>query len=424
MTPVSTLHHGWVQATINHLIDELVGCTGRDNVIELITDHLDPLDSIGYTGLSLIETEGVATYSRHLRTGSLLRTVHPEELNPAAAAAKRGDLITYAVDDPPPPPYKGGDSRWDEIHDFFRKRGLIDVIFLPLVSSGERYGAIFLLSTRSGVFDESFVDQLEVLAAVIAMALEKAETIERADDRLAAIQSVHDELAINNRQLAEFAQIASTDLQDPLRKILTHSERLEASAIDQLEPREQDYLNRINSACTRMQRLVTDLLAFSSVHTATIADEPVKLDAILTDVLSDLEVAIDESGATVTIDSLPTVIGSETQLRQLFQNLIGNAIKFRNADIAPIITIQSLESPARVARIQVQGNGIGFDNKFVERIFKPFQRLHGSAAYQGSGIGLAVCRRIAERHGGRLQACSEPGHGATFVVDLATGAIR
>jgi light-regulated signal transduction histidine kinase (bacteriophytochrome) len=166
-----------------------------------------------------------------------------------------------------------------------------------------------------------------------------------------------------------------------------------------------------------MQTLINDLLTFSRVTTQAQSPVAVDLNEVLRGVLSDLEVGIEQAGAHVAIDPLPTVHADPSQMRQLFQNLIGNALKFRRQEDGPQIRVRA-ESTGTMHRIIVEDNGIGFEQKYAERIFGIFQRLHGRGEYEGTGIGLAVCQKIVKRHGGEIAATSVPGHGATFVVTL------
>ena len=224
-------------------------------------------------------------------------------------------------------------------------------------------------------------------------------------------------LAESNRDLQDFAHIASHDLQEPLRKISAFSERLGDKYADSLDERGQDYLERISSASGRMQQLIRSLLDYSRVNSR--AEEPVEvsLQTVAESVLSDLEVAIEQSGAIVCMHDLPSFKCDETQMRQLFQNLIGNALKFKREGVAPRITVES-STDVTWHTIVFSDNGIGFEQEFTDKIFAPFQRLHARTEYAGSGIGLSVCRRIVERHNGTIVGSSEPGEGATFTVTL------
>jgi PAS domain S-box-containing protein len=223
----------------------------------------------------------------------------------------------------------------------------------------------------------------------------------------------------SNRELENFASVASHDLQEPLRKIQTFSERLRVAYAEALGPEGRDHLERLNNAAARMRKLIDDLLSYSRIaskaHTFLLVD----LTDTARGVLGDLETAIEESGATVTVGQLPSIEASPMQMRQLFQNLLSNALKFRRDGVAPVISLHATVDPeSRLCELRVEDNGIGFDEKYLDRIFNVFQRLHGRGKYEGTGIGLAICRKIAERHGGSIQARSTPGQGSTFIVTL------
>lgn len=252
---------------------------------------------------------------------------------------------------------------------------------------------------------------------------------------LSAIKAVEEkvrryatELERSNLELQDFAYVSSHDLQEPLRKIRAFGDRLYAKEADKLSEKGEDYLKRMVNAAERMQRLISDLLQFSRVSTHARAFEEVDLNEVVEGVLEDLEYAIEESQADVKISTLPVVEAEPVQMRQLFQNLLGNAIKFRKEGEHPEIKVDAkiLErksftngvSGERYVKIMVKDNGIGFNENYKDKIFQIFQRLEGRK-YEGSGIGLAICKRIATRHGGDIDASSIPNEGATFIVTLA-----
>jgi len=230
------------------------------------------------------------------------------------------------------------------------------------------------------------------------------------------------ELARSNSELEQFAFVASHDLQEPLRKIQAFGDRLRGKCEGVVAPEALEYLERMQSASARMRRLIDDLLTFSRVIRNSEPFQLVDLTALSKEVLSDLEVRIEKSGAKVEVGELPMVDADPMQMRQLFQNLVGNALKFQPPGNIPVVKItgRTVTTPAgrSCAEISIQDNGIGFDEKYVERIFAVFQRLHGRTEYEGTGVGLAVCRRITDRHGGTIAARSKVGEGATFTVTL------
>ncbi len=237
------------------------------------------------------------------------------------------------------------------------------------------------------------------------------------------------QLEQNNRELQEFAYVASHDLQEPLRKVRAFGDRLRTKCGAVLSDEGKDYLTRMLGAAQRMQGLIEDLLEFSRVTTRAQPFEPVDLNQIAREVLSDLEVRIEQSHARVEVGELLILEADATQMRQLLQNLIGNALKFHRKEELPVVKVftRMIAAPERRGRrvnapeyceLCVEDNGIGFDEKYLDRIFTVFQRLHGRGEYEGTGVGLAICRKIALRHGGEITARSQPGAGAKFIVKL------
>ncbi len=231
------------------------------------------------------------------------------------------------------------------------------------------------------------------------------------------------QLEQSNRELQEFAFVASHDLKEPLRKINAFGEMLLNEA-ENLNPQQHDYLLRMRSAASRMQNMVEELLKLSRLTTHPRTFIRVDLGQVLSEVLTDLEVQLQSSSGKVDAGSLPTVIGDRLLLRQLFQNLIGNALKFHKPDIPPQVKVYCEALLGNAVRIYFQDNGIGFDMQDAERIFQPFQRLVNRSRYEGNGMGLAICRKIVERHGGTITANSKPGQGSTFIVTLPLGYVR
>ncbi|MDX6501564.1 MAG: hypothetical protein QOG23_4824 [Blastocatellia bacterium] len=272
----------------------------------------------------------------------------------------------------------------------------------------------------------TFYDRDRRLQGVFAAARDITDR-KRVDEKL---KLYSDKLERSNRELQDFAQVASHDLQEPLRKILSFGDRLKTKLGESLDGDSQDYLQRMCNAATRMQSLITDLMAFSRVEIKGQAFVPTDLSVIAREVSADLETRIEQAGGRVEIGDLPIIDADPMQMRQLLQNLIGNSLKYYRAGVPPVVRIysqkpdarrlQSLdESPGRqFCEILVVDNGIGFDEKYLDRIFTVFQRLHKKGEYEGTGVGLAICRKIVDRHSGAITARSNPGQGATFVVTL------
>jgi signal transduction histidine kinase len=272
-------------------------------------------------------------------------------------------------------------------------------------------------------------------ASVALVALLLARRLARADDAVRAandrLEGLNTELAVanaalerraaelgrSNAELEQFASIASHDLQEPLRKVRTFTQQVTVIESGNLTDKGRDYLERANNAAERMQKLIEDLLKYSRVATHGRPFTDVDLTELCDEVLDDLGAQIEHAGASIEVGELPTISGDALQLRQLLQNLISNAVKFHRPDVTPEIKIHASDDEEQI-QLTVSDNGIGFDPQYSRRIFRVFERLHGRGEYPGTGIGLALCRKIAERHGGTVVADGMPAAGATFTVTL------
>jgi signal transduction histidine kinase len=252
-------------------------------------------------------------------------------------------------------------------------------------------------------------------------------TLQRSE---AELRAYNRKLSESNRDLTDFAYVASHDLQEPLRKIMAFGDRLKTKYGDELGEVGSDYLARMQNAAGRMQTLIEDLLTFSRVTTRGEPFVETDMNGVVRGVVSDLEVAIERAGATVEIGEFPTIQVDPSQMRQLTQNLIGNALKFRRPDTVTFISVKATRLSEEAAaphdlahhcpdgwwQIDIKDNGIGFEQKYADKIFTVFQRLHGRGEYEGSGVGLAVVRRIIERHQGEIWVTSTPNVGTTFHI--------
>jgi light-regulated signal transduction histidine kinase (bacteriophytochrome) len=257
--------------------------------------------------------------------------------------------------------------------------------------------------------------------------LKKSESALRSSE--GKLRQFTTQLERSNRELQDFAYVASHDLQEPLRKIVVFGERLKEQGAGKLDAESCDYLERMQKAASRMQTLINDLLTFSRVTTKARPFVQVDLAEVAREVVNDLEGRIEQVKGRVEVETLPLIDAEALQMRQLLQNLIGNALKFRRPEVSPVVKVaaqiiagHSPEAGTGVVRklcqLTVSDNGIGFDEKYLDRIFNVFQRLHSRNEYEGTGMGLAIARKIALFHRGEITAKSKPGEGAMFIVTL------
>ena len=232
------------------------------------------------------------------------------------------------------------------------------------------------------------------------------------------LQSLVKDLAEANQSLEDFTRTASHDLQEPLRKIVSFSDRLRISMGDKLDDREKEYFIRLENSSIKMQKLIEDLLRYSRISSLPPEMGLLDLREVVDEVLLDLEVNIERSKGVIEIKSLPKIEADKTQMRQLFQNLIGNALKFHNKAEPPKIEIDSRNKGNGYWEILIQDNGIGMKEEHIKRIFKPFERLHGSSEFPGTGMGLAICLKVVTRHRGKIVVKSSLGKGTLYIVDL------
>ncbi len=248
------------------------------------------------------------------------------------------------------------------------------------------------------------------------------------DARTKELNSLNEDLKKSNSELSQFAYVASHDLQEPLRKIQTFASRIIQKEKQNLSESGKDYFERMQNAANRMQTLIDDLLTYSRTNTAEKIFELTDLNLLLREVKSELEQNINEKKAIININQLPELNIIPFQFSQLFTNLISNSLKFSRENIPPQIDISAdfvhgknihikeSDNQKKYCRITVSDNGIGFQSEFNLKIFELFQRLHGKSEYSGTGIGLAICKKIAENHNGFITAYSQPGKGATFNI--------
>ncbi|OGL21828.1 hypothetical protein A2707_00545 [Candidatus Saccharibacteria bacterium RIFCSPHIGHO2_01_FULL_45_15] len=353
-----------------------------------------------------------------------------------------GQSEYYPYITPETPTDRSEDSR------IIEKLKISSVVIAPLIVREKTVGTITFVSTeQKHHYTKSDLAMFEDLAKRISLTMTNTHFIEetrrqvveldrlriqlqaanealetRVKRRTAQLEVTNLNLQRSNQELQDFAYVASHDLQEPLRKIQAFGTILQDEYAETLGEG-GDYLVRMRSAAARMSTLIEDLLAFSRVTTHAKEHAEIDLTTIIGEVLEDLEARIGDTHGTVSVGKLPKIHADPMQMRQLFQNLIGNALKFHRPDIPPNVIIESTiikptSNSNGTYEIRVSDNGVGFDEKYLDRIFAVFQRLHGRDSYEGTGIGLAVCRKIVERHNGEITATSTPGKGSTFIIRL------
>lgn len=301
--------------------------------------------------------------------------------------------------------------------------GAVDYIYKP-INPGLLQAKVSVLVELYQKNQQLVKQEQKLLAmnkALTAEVKERKKSEEKVNALNIQLLQTIDKMEMANKDLDRFAFIASHDLQEPLRKIRMFSGRLEARYSSGLDEEARAYLQRLQQSAARMEVLIRDILTFSKTSFERMEFLQYELDSIFEQAVSDLDLFIVEKNATVISEKLPPLCIDPTLMRPLFYNLIGNAIKYAKPDVAPVIRIYSDfkdHGEDKYCRIFFQDNGIGFEQKYANQIFEIFTRLHGKLQFEGSGIGLALCKRIVEKHNGFISAISTPGEGSTFIVSL------
>jgi len=305
-----------------------------------------------------------------------------------------------------------------------RDLNVLAYLGIPLFTpDGQAIGSLCAIDSKSRAWTEKDVEVLSEIADLVMTEIAMRHHLRERKRAEQGLADIAQQLLASNEDLRQFASIASHDLQEPLRKIQTFADRLSSNYSDEIDERGQGYLERMTATSKRMQHLIDALLDLTRVTSQSQPYVPTDLDQVLGEVLCDLGQRIEDAAGRVEIGALHTVVADPHQMQQLLQNLVGNALKFYKEGTPPVVRVHgelcdtSNGEPA-MYRFFVEDNGIGFDPTLAERLFQPFVRLHGRHLYEGTGIGMAICKKIVERHGGTISARSTPGEGATFIVTL------
>lgn len=295
------------------------------------------------------------------------------------------------------------DPRWEKFKDFAHSQGLKSCYSGPIIGSDDNVLGTFALTFIKAKSPTDI--ELEIIqssAHIAGLAIER--------------KRYEENLQRYAKELEDFSSIASHDLQEPLRKIVAFGDRL-SSRISDSDEQSRNYLGRMQSAALRMRKLIDDLLQFSKIESNEKSYEVIDLNKVIRNVLDDLEARVQETKGEINLKSLPVIEADPVQMHQLFLNLIGNALKFHREGVPPVISLDTTCKGDGRCVIMVEDNGIGIEEDLVDKIFKPFERLHGRSVYEGTGIGLTICNKIVARHGGEIRVESG-SNGVTFHIIL------
>ena len=291
----------------------------------------------------------------------------------------------------------------------------------PVVIEEQTVAVLEFYSPRVEHCEEKFLETMNTVGIQMGRVVERQRAERTLGEHLKNLEKlVHERTAAlesSNSSLKDFVAIASHDLQEPLRKVMLFGDRLREKA-DHSDPRVLDYIDRMQNATMRMQELINDLLNYSKVTAETRPVETIDINSVIKESLFNLESRVFETKGTVNVENIPDFAADPVQMLHLFQNLIGNSLKYHQENIPPEINIYSRSSEEGELQILIEDNGIGFEEKYSEKIFKPFERLHVKGDYEGTGMGLAICKNIVDRHHGTIEIKSAPNEGTTFMLNF------
>ena len=393
----------------NEMLKNLVSATSLQETLDMVTKKIESLLPEIKCSILLLDSEGKRLHhgSGPSLAKSYIDQIDGVEIGPNVGscghAAFTGETVIVGDIETHP--------NWVPFSSIALEHGLKACWSAPIIGKrGRIWGTFAFYYSETKKPADFELELIKSTAHLVSLAIENKRSENRLKDYAL-------ELERSNSALQDFASIASHDLQEPLRKIISFSSRLQELAPN-MEEQSRDYITRMDNAAQRMHGFIEDLLAFSIVGTKKSPFEQVDLHKIADQVIEDLELRISQTGATIISDGLPTVDADPLLIKQLFQNLIGNSLKYCKEGTPPRITISNQVKTKNFLEIKLTDNGIGFKDKFKERVFKPFERLHGQSKYKGTGMGLAICKKIVDVHHGEISIESEPGEGTTVTVVL------
>ncbi|MDB5181928.1 MAG: chemotaxis protein methyltransferase CheR [Candidatus Saccharibacteria bacterium] len=404
--------HHKVEGILVHAVDVTEQVKSRQQVEEIASLNKSITDN-ATTGMLIMDNDQLCTFMNPAAEKIMGMTFAEVKKSGKPlhdlAHYKKPDGSPYPIEECPTTqniPRKGGAPSEDI---FVRPDGSmypVSVMSSPIVQNGATVGTVI-----------EFRDITKEKAAENEIRELNKELEARVQKRTEQLTIANKELERSNEELEDFAYVASHDLQEPLRKIAAFSNLLEEDFKDDLPAEAQAYLSGIHKSSGRMRTLISDLLTYSRVTTQARPFETIDLSQLAHEALEDLQARVDETGAKVVIDALGSIEGDPLQLRLLLQNLVSNALKYTRPGVKPVIHVSSSVKDERLT-LKVKDNGIGFDVQYLDRIFTIFQRLHGKNEYEGTGVGLAISKKIIDRHKGTITAKSKQGSGSTFITTL------
>lgn len=407
-TPDKT-HTEAILTAQNEILEKLATAASLQEILDMVTNKIECLLPGVKSSILLMDSEG-----KHLHHGSgpSLPKSYTDKIDGVKVGPNVGSCgcaaytgKTIIVEDIETHP------NWASSASLALRHGLRACWSSPIIGSRKKVLGTFALYYDHPKKPEAFeLKLIKSTAHLASLAIENKRTEKRLKDYAL-------ELERSNCALQDFASIASHDLQEPLRKIISFSSRLQSLAPN-MEEQSRDYLSRMGNAAIRMNNFIQDLLLFSKVGTKRNPFEQVDLHQIVHQVIEDLELSIAQTKAAITLEDLPTLEADSMLIQQLFQNLIGNSLKYHKEDAPAHINVSSRLKANNSWEIKLTDNGIGFEEKFKERVFKPFERLHGRSKYEGTGMGLAICKKIVDVHHGEIDIQSQPGVGTSVTITL------